>query len=576
MRSNRKVSKRTVCDGQVLDPVTAMSNLKSLTILDLVDEIVNRARNSSLSPDFYAQAEPFLNILCERQKVSKEEGVMLSLLVNSSIDGGADLSGLARYIDCTHMQAIKLKSIMKGLVVKQLVEVSKTFSRLEYAVTDEVLEAYCENKPYFPPSLKVDTDEELLSAVFDMNYSLNNRGIEREMYSIKLNRILDENEMLPIMRHLAELGVEELWYESAVLQLCCNLFFEDEKDTSIHDLMHIFPDGTWRNQFLHEMHKGKGILFENGIVQHGMTSVGMVNCDIFQLTEKAVKKLLPSYRPKRSSSFAHFIDPEKIAKKELFFAPKVKEQIETLRKLLDNANFQQVQKRLVDNGFRKGFCCLFYGAPGTGKTALAQELARLTGRKLMQIDLSTVRDKWVGESEKNVQGIFDDYKGLLEESEKAPILLFNEADGLLTTRVKTEKSENASVDNMENTMQNILLQNMEDFEGIMIATTNLVTNMDTAFERRFLYKVEFPKPDVTVRANIWHSLMPKLDVETVNDIADRYDLSGGQIENIVRKSFVDTILFGDEDKQLVKRINSLCSNEIINKKAIIRRVGFCA
>ena len=135
---------------------------------------------------------------------------------------------------------------------------------------------------------------------------------------------------------------------------------------------------------------------------------------------------------------------------------------------------------------RKGFACLFYGAPGTGKTETVLQLARKTGRALMQVNISTIKDKYVGESEKNIKNLFDRYRQLVESEPIAPILFFNEADAIFNKR--SENTERAD-DKMENARQNIFLQGMETLEGILIATTNLTSNLDSAFERRFIYKV---------------------------------------------------------------------------------------
>ena len=164
---------------------------------------------------------------------------------------------------------------------------------------------------------------------------------------------------------------------------------------------------------------------------------------------------------------------------------------------------------------------------------------------------------WVGESEKNVQAIFTDYKAALRRSKKAPILVLNEADGLLTKRNTKGQS---GVDKMENTMQNILLQNMEDFEGILITTTNLATNMDMAFERRFLYKIKFIKPSASIRAEIWRSMMPDLEQDEATALAERFPFTGGQIENVARKSLIGKILQGDDtDKE--RNLREYCEHE---------------
>ena len=176
---------------------------------------------------------------------------------------------------------------------------------------------------------------------------------------------------------------------------------------------------------------------------------------------------------------------------------------------------------------------------------------------------------WVGESEKNIKAVFNRYRAIAQQSTLVPILLFNEADAIIGKR--KERAER-SVDKMENTIQNIILQEMESLEGIMIATTNLVQNMDSAFERRFLYKVKFEKPQLEQRIQIWRSMMPSLSENIISRLASQYDFSGGQIENIVRKCNVESILYGQSAVN-EEKIEQYCKEEKIIMKSN-HQIGF--
>ena len=112
---------------------------------------------------------------------------------------------------------------------------------------------------------------------------------------------------------------------------------------------------------------------------------------------------------------------------------------------------------------------------------------------------------------------------------------------------------------MENALQNIILEEMEQLDGILIATTNLTSNMDKAFERRFLYKVEFARPSLEARQSIWQSMIPTLSIDEAYSLASEYSLSGGQIENIARKRMVDYILY-DKSASL-DTLRTYCDSE---------------
>ena len=151
---------------------------------------------------------------------------------------------------------------------------------------------------------------------------------------------------------------------------------------------------------------------------------------------------------------------------------------------------------------------------------------------------------------------------------RLPILLFNEADAIINRR---QEMAERGVDKMENSIQNIILQEMETLDGILIATTNLEQNMDKAFERRFLYKIKFNKPTVEARQHIWQAMIPSLSADAASQLATRYDFSGGQIENIARHHAIDTILHGAEADDLQSLITH-CDQERLEKK--VQRIGF--
>ena len=223
---------------------------------------------------------------------------------------------------------------------------------------------------------------------------------------------------------------------------------------------------------------------------------GFVDRESFKITDDAKKLLfselnLSSMRGVRPKG--GMLSFEDIKPKQLFYNSKERKQVDELATLLEEEHYQSIRNRLRETNFRSGFACLFYGAPGTGKTETVLQIARKTGRDLIQVNVSEVKSMWVGESEKNIKGIFDDYKQKVKQSVKAPILLFNEADAIIGKR---QVGAERAVEKMENSIQNIILQEIEQLDGILIATTNLAENMDKAFERRFLYKVKFEKPDL--------------------------------------------------------------------------------
>ncbi len=334
------------------------------------------------------------------------------------------------------------------------------------------------------------------------------------------------------------------------------------------DIEDYFCDNKLRHHS-YMLESGEHTLMNMKLVEHSCTD-GIVSPTEWKLTEEAKQDLLKELNVKSSANRVNLIRYEEIGIKKLFYNERVTKEIRILQSLLKPRRMKRVLQAMENNGMRKGFTCIFYGGPGTGKTETVMQLARETKRDIMLVDVPSIRSKWVGDTEKNIKRVFDNYRTAVRESPShAPILLFNEADAILTKRFEGGTS---GVDKMENAMQDIILQELEKLEGIMVATTNLTGNLDTAFERRFLYKVEFDKPTANERLYIWRAMLSGLSKKQAKELADRYDFSGGQIENISRKRIINDIIAGRDTLDMPSIIES-CENELLNKKQR-RRIGF--
>lgn len=263
------------------------------------------------------------------------------------------------------------------------------------------------------------------------------------------------------------------------------------------------------------------------------------------------------------------VSAKTIPEKKLFFSSDAGERISSLTKALSITRFRSYRRELKNNNLSGGITAIFYGAPGTGKTEAVYQAARKTGRDIMMVDLSQTKSKWFGESEKTVRKIFDDYSALLKSSKTEPILFINEADGLFTGRSMLGTSSSAA-DHAINTIQNILLQALENFEGILIATTNLTCNLDRAFERRFTFRIEFPKPDAGVRKKIWRSRLPELSDEEASRLGEQFGITGGEIEVQVRQALLSRVL--NRKISLYETLAANCSKD--HGFTGSRRVGY--
>ncbi len=226
--------------------------------------------------------------------------------------------------------------------------------------------------------------------------------------------------------------------------------------------------------------------------------------------------------------------------------PKTREILNFLLKQVDTKVLKLLREWGIKNR-RSGIDAkvIFYGPPGTGKTMTALSLAKTMRKRVLSFDCSKILSKYIGESEKNVRNIFDSYKELCQKIKSKPILLLNEADQFLSSR---SVGSNSSADKMHNQMQNIFLEQIEKFEGVLVATTNLLESIDPAFSRRFDYKIEFSKPDFKQRLELWRKMLPENALYSEDfDIKSlaKFPLSGGQM-NVVLKNTALRVAVKDE------------------------------
>ena len=261
--------------------------------------------------------------------------------------------------------------------------------------------------------------------------------------------------------------------------------------------------------------------------------------------------------------------PDKIQKNNLFYNPAEKLQLNTVLKSMSHTSFSDLQKRLKANKLPLGVTSLLYGAPGTGKTETVYQIAKKYNRPIFKVEIAETKSMWFGESQKLVKKIFTDYYEFKKDEKVCPILLFNEADAIIGKR---KNAGSTSVADTENAIQNILLEELENFNGILFATSNLVNNLDPAFERRFLFKIKFDTPSPENAAKIWKSKLPMISNKQAFILASSFKFSGGEMENIARKCIMEEVILGK--KVSFENVISFCENEKWDKNTSITKIGF--
>ncbi|MCZ6172712.1 ATP-binding protein [Campylobacter ureolyticus] len=279
-----------------------------------------------------------------------------------------------------------------------------------------------------------------------------------------------------------------------------------------------------------------------------------------QKNDKKTKKAMLENIVKESEIF-ELIEPNTDID-DVVLNPKIKEVLNSILKQLD----KDVINKLSSWGIKtkKGIDAkiIFYGPAGTGKTMSALSLAKSLKKQVLSFDCSKILSKYVGESEQNVRKIFDTYKSICNEAKIEPVLLLNEADQFLSSRMESGTS---SADKMHNQMQNIFLEQIERFEGVLIATTNFLQSLDSAFSRRFDFKIEFKKPNFNERLIIWQKIMPEnANFEenfSLNELA-KFELSGAQITLVLKNTALKVAVRDDDVFTLKDFIDEIKKEQI--------------
>jgi SpoVK/Ycf46/Vps4 family AAA+-type ATPase len=548
-----------------------LAEISKLTVLEAIEKIVILSNDSKLSDSFIKEVTPYLQVVADKQGISNMQALFLSLfLERSTCSCKTDLSDVAEILDCRAVTILKYQTILDDLVRKQFIRMSHDYNdEIHYFVPKKVIMTISQNKKFEREPYKCDDAKKFLEKFFDLTHSLYEEEINHDIFHEELDQLFGENEDNPFVKSINKLRLNNN-DRMLLTHFCRHLAIHNEAVLSADNLVFLLKEDHEKKWLTDTLELGKHIFQKRKLIEYDFDD-GFEDRSNYRLTARAIKRLLKGFKLKTKDKpvASDIIISKHIEEKKLFYDGKTNIQVEELEGLLSEENFKNIRERMKSQKMRCGFACVFYGSPGTGKTETVLQIARKTGRNILQVNISEIKSCWVGESEKNIKGVFDRYREQVKRTKTTPILLFNEADAVIGKR--REGAERA-VDKMENSIQNIILQEMETLDGIMIATTNLEQNMDKAFERRFLYKIKFNKPSLEARSSIWKSMIPALSHDDCTLLASKYDFSGGQIENIARHFAINSVLHGEE-KNKIDSLCEYCDGEKFEKKEY-RKIGF--
>lgn len=552
-----------------------MEKSMKLKVLDSIGAIYEESKECKLEESFFSKMDDELSFLSEYFRTTKSQSFFISLVFALNYKGDTvDLSDLVEYFNCNPMKILEYSDDFNFLYLSGIFGKQKSRHRMklaaandQFVINEKISEAILQNLPM------PEVHEDKITDIFELLEKLYNIGEQRDDEEISTHELFNQTkELISINLHfplinkinLLKPNIEDSYL---YLYLIWKTISGSESTYIGRALEGIYNNVTKRVNYMQKFLTGENILIKNNLIE--IVEARFFNDTEMKLTDSSNNllkecgiNLLMNKKKKEN-----IISPNDIPFRELIFSKSEMEQLFLLKDLLEDVKFKETQIRLTDKNLPKGVTALLHGVPGTGKTEIVKQIAKKTDRELMTVEISQSKSMWFGESEKIIKRIFTDYKTLTKECERTPILLFNEADAIISKRKEVGSS---SVSQTENAIQNIILEELENFEGILIATTNLVNNLDSAFERRFLFKIQFQKPDILIRTRIWKSKLPFLGLQDCNLLAEKFDFSGGQIDNVLRKNEIHEIIHGE--KSTMTKLMAFCSEETLVSSNV--KIGF--
>lgn len=532
-------------------------------LLEYIKEAIER--NEKTKDVFYKEKLKWrpVKVLANRMGISNYEALLFTHAYHLTLMSGSfSTSQIRDLITNDTFDQLEILELLNNLVEKELIIKMKSHLDFEYRVPEKILlemRNKCKKDTrIFEVKKNLLTLSDELTGIFLMKKE---QMIATDVFYKELDDFVAKN---PEYKPLVLLRQNNVHQKEWVLFLVTFLsHLNGEQNANLDKVVRNFYSGFSNIYTLKaSVSEKKADIVKKGLIEFEGTNFQSNN--LIRVPQKIMKSLLGEQFDVVMSNLLDpsiindLIYPASINSKKLYYNPREHREIKTIEKVLSPEKYNVLLAELKKSGFATGICMLFHGQPGTGKTESVYQLAKKSNRPILKVDISNIRDKFVGESEKNVKAIFHRYESIRVQSERDPILLFNEADAILNKRISAKDS----VSQMNNALQNIILDAMENFNGILIATTNLIPSLDKAFERRFLYKIKFLQPQETVRKEIWSQHLPSLQSEDILKVAKEYNLSGGQIENVVKKIKLDGILNNKEMD--INDIIHFCKEEFIN------------
>ncbi len=547
---------------------------------------------NSVKEDDYEKVREHFEVIGEFFKIKDKLGMLLiCYFINKRLVNGKSyitLNELMSAFNCNLVDSISINEQLEYFRKAKMIVVSKkTFGKkedIEYTLTQVTLNAVLKGDPEILNNKKEMNFAVFLNLFHNIIYS---DDYDDEEVSVEVNSLLDEFDQLEEVQYLRaeKLGSEELAIYLFVVAR--QSIFGDYKVTLERIFRVAVNDNFSKYYFQTELLEKRSQLITNDLIKFAGDSY----MDSVQLSEKSIKALNILSKKNAAqfttgSDVVSLIMPDKIQYQEgMVYEESLK--IDFLEQLISEEGYiKAINKLSEENVETKQIVALLYGVSGLGKSQTVRNLAVKYNRPIIQVNLSQVKDAFVGNTEKNTQEVFNIYKKAVTHFEHTktidgkevgpygtPILYLDEFDSLIPHRDKTGSS--SSVGNMYSNMVGIFLTELERINGIVLLSSNLPGAIDTSLHRRINFKFHFGTFSKQNQVRTLQLYFKDFEPAILEEVATVADLTPGNIVNI-RKAYVLESIFKDiekvEDKKLI--LTDLVNREVILQKSNRSPIGF--
>ena len=555
-----------------------MKTLEKNTLLNALENVYATAKDSRLEKRAFTKNKKHIDLIQQYFQVNTDEALLIAIFFIEACLEEIEIKKIVEYVGLKPHEIFQFMPNINALIERQIIskESHRKLAREDYSMNKKVIELISKNLPLASCFLQNNTETEesfftFLDKVDKLSETKDSKEISQYVFVSEFKELIENNVHFPLVNYIHQnlKGVNAFLFIDTIIDCvkCCGNNYNTGLETTIDDY---YNSNSSVFQYMQKFLNGETVLNRLDLIEKDQStfsnrhSVRLTNKSLALLKEMEGIEFEIGEQKNKKLTY-----PTGIQTRKLFYNTSELQQLSTISKTMSAKAFSDIQSRLITNNMTPGITILLYGSPGTGKTETVYQLAKKYKRAIFKVDISETKSMWFGESQKLVKKIFTDYAAFRKKEKNCPILLFNEADAVLGKR---KAAGSSGVADTENAIQNILLEELETFDGILFATTNLTDNLDSAFERRFLFKVKFSQPSLENAAKIWKAKLPYLATNQTIYLAQHFTFSGGQMENIAKKCIFNEILQGE--KPSFDDLKLICEQERWINVDVNKKLGY--